>query len=276
MIALLLVSACAPPGEGPPRNWRGDDVRAYKTDLPELDSATAVVCTPPTDDDLILRLMQTYGGFTADRNPDASTPFTVSLGVDGITPVNAYGQSSTTLLPIWGAYDVGFHITYNDVVADTDRTIHRELVYDWGLRWPLPPWIYNFGTQATFKGPIAKAGTGSYVKVARSRFWYDFDDLSPFYPFRACLARFRPDRFQGTFWFDAMDTRHADDGLPGPLYLVWDMTQSYGYRMDWVEYNFTNTYPSDEYGTRGVHAFSAHYYDDLTEAEVFPHLIDED
>jgi len=77
VIALLLVSACAPPGEGPPRSWRGDDVRAYKTDLPELDSATSVVCTPPTDDDLIQRLMQTYGGFAAGRVAaisDFSTP----------------------------------------------------------------------------------------------------------------------------------------------------------------------------------------------------------
>ncbi len=277
MMALLLTIACGPQGQGPPRRWRGEDVGTYKADLPELDSATAIVCTPPTDDDLIVRLMSTDGGFGVERYPDRRTPFQIGLSLYGVTPVNPLGQLSPSEGPIWGAFDVYFDIVYSGAVANADTALHTEQVYDWGMGWPANPGLYDFYTMATFKGPVAIEGVGSQVKISRSDFWYDQDGpLDEFYPYRTCVARLRPDRFEGAFWFDAMDTRYTGHEVPGPLYALWNSTQSGAYRMEFVEHDFNDPETNDERGPRSVHSFSADYDDGITEAEFFLHLVEEE
>ncbi len=287
MIALVLSVACKPP-EVPLRTWRGEEVAAHKAAHIALDDAPWTECSPPGDDDLIMRLMQAEAGLYVEENGLPGAPYEFRMGLSGVSTVNSYASTWVTPTPkVQGAYEVSTSVWYWDLVEHVYADIQTEQRYDVGLDWPGDPHLYYTMTEHNLAGSIEEQGGYNCLSIGSSEPWdEDLPVYDPFYPFQVCTARIRPDRFQGTFWFDVSETEWHSPEVSSPVYLVWDVsngqydnffssTSTTDVGKESVEFNFASTTYAHTYGPRWANRFHSSYYDDLSESDLFPATDDE-
>ncbi len=277
MILVLLALSCAPPAV-PARTWRGEEVAAQKESYIALDDEPWNECSPPGDEDLILRMMQTfvYLGLTELGGP--GPPFELQLYVTGVSTIHSYfSPFSSSSYSQRGAMEAGLSLTYWARVSDiSDWQV--ENVYNHGSPWPTPN-VYSIGVKHSFEGPVALVGqTHGFGRPGE---WDDPEATVEFYPFQNCISRVRPDRFQGTFWFDVSATDYSGPHAPFPVYMAWNASDgwydNYSRTKVFVEYNFASSSSySNSMGPRAVQELQPWYSDDLTEADLFPSLHEED
>jgi len=282
LIALVLSVACKPP-EVPLRTWRGEEVAAHKAAHITLDDAPWTECSPPGDDDLIMRLMQAEAVLIVDRQAGPNPPYLAELGVHGVSTVNSYASTWVTPTPkVQGAFEVSTSVWYWSPVEEVYADLQTKQRYDVGLEWPGDPHLYYTMTEHNIAGAIEENGGYNGWPINSSEPWdEDLPVYDPFYPFQVCTSRIRPDRFQGTFWFDVSETEWHSPEVSSPVYLVWDSSNGYFYNYfdslstsdrdkKSVEFNFASTTYAHTKGPRWANRFHASYYDDLSESDLFP------
>ncbi len=268
MIALYL--SCAADPTLARSTWIGEAVEDYRKTLPVLDGLPSYSCPGPPDDAMVFRAM--------DHQVDISFSIDESSGrMDAVS----WGDYRSTILPynaysgvVRSPYDVALNLWYSSYIyEDAAVQFQGERRYDEGLEWPVDPGYANVRLEHTLSG-AADRHDNETVLGPHSWDSTSWDPEKYFYPVADCVSHIRPGRFAGWFWMDPAQAGQYEDTVSNPVWVVWNAGTAYVTRRTELEFNYAST--SETSGFRkGPNGFVSMFFDDLTPADVWPHLKDD-
>ncbi len=268
MIALYL--SCAADPTLARSTWIGEAVEDYRKTLPVLDGLPSYSCPGPPDDAMVFRAM--------DHQVDISFSIDESSGrMDAVS----WGDYRSTILPynaysgvVRSPYDVALNLWYSSYIyEDAAVQFQGERRYDEGLEWPVDPGYANVRLEHTLSG-AADRYDNETVLGPHSWDSTSWDPEKYFYPVADCVSHIRPGRFAGWFWMDPAQAGQYEDTVSNPVWVVWNAGTAYVTRRTELEFNYAST--SETSGFRkGPNGFVSMFFDDLTPADVWPHLKDD-
>lgn len=228
--ALLLAVGCKAPTPKQRATWTGEAVAAYAATLPVLDDLPSYDCPGPADDDRIDRLLQVESKATwqVNRSPTGGR-YKYYNFFEAMTAVPADGVT------IWEeptcGRDVTLDLTFETYGFDSVWDLLGEREYDVGTSYPRTPGLsYNLINHAFYTADGVRDGDALTYPCDWNDHsgwpWHDADHC--FYPLKFCIARYRPLRFAGTYWFDGRGASAYGDKLESSMWFVWDA--AYGVR----------------------------------------------